>query len=146
MKHPRIIGTTDEAIARAEAALGRTFPASFRKWLLANNGLGIDDVTIFPVFDERDPRKTWESIDRRFRESWAAWLRNFEDEGRDFTHLLPFAEYGTGDFYCFDFRAVRPGEECPVVRWSHETGDTEIRAKSFAEFSSRAAAGNYWND
>jgi cell wall assembly regulator SMI1 len=145
-KHPRVIGTTEEAIARAEGSLKRMLPPSFREWILANNGLGISDITIFPVRDERDPRKTWESIDYRFRNSWAAWLRNFEDDNRDFPHLIPFAEYGTGDFYCFDYSKPSSGGEVAVVRWSHETGETELRARSFSEFVELAAAGAYRYD
>jgi hypothetical protein len=48
-KHPRVFGTTEEAIAKAESALGRRFPPSFRAWLLQNNGHSIEGVTIFPV-------------------------------------------------------------------------------------------------
>ena len=98
------------------------------------------------MLDDRDPRKTWNSIDREFVGSWAAWLQNFEDEGRDFSHLLPFAEFGTGDFYCFDYTGEHPDGEYPVVRWSHETGDTEPRAKSFTEFALRVVAGDYDHD
>jgi len=145
-KRPKVFGTTEDAIARAEAALGRTFPPSFRAWLLQNNGHGIEGVTIFPVMDERDPRMTWDSIDRRFREGWAGWLANFDDEDRDFTHLLPFADYGTGDYYCFDYSRLNSQGEAPVVRWSHEIGDTDDRAPSFSEFASKVQAGEFDND
>ena len=136
-KRPRVFGTTENAIARAEASLGRTFPPSFRSWLVRNNGRGIKDITIFPVMDQRDPRTTWDSIDRRVREGWADWLANFEDEHRDFTHLLPFANYGTGDYYCLDYSRLDSQGECPIVRWSHETGATDDRAASFSEFITR---------
>lgn len=144
-KHSRVIGTTEEAIAREEIALGRRLPASFRAWLREKNGLGIEGVSIFPVLDDRDPRKTWNSIGREVRSSWAAWLQNFEED-RDFSHLLPFAEYGTGDYYCFDYSKQGPDGECPVVRWSHETGDTDLRAASFAEFAVKVAAGEFDHD
>lgn len=145
-KRPRVIGTTNEAIAKAEVALGRVFPPSFRTWLLQNNGRSIEDVTIFPVLDERDPRMTWDSIDRRFREGWAQWLDNFTDEQRDFTHLLPFADYGSGDYYCFDYSRMDSRNEMPVVRWSHETGDTEDRAACFTEFITKVEAGEFDHD
>jgi cell wall assembly regulator SMI1 len=145
-KHPRVFGTTDDAIAKAEAALGRTFPPSFRAWLRQNNGHGIQGVTIFPVMDQRDPRMTWDSIDRRFREGWAKWLDNFADEQRDFAHLLPFADYGTGDYYCFDYSRLDSQGESPVVRWSHETGDTDDRAASFPEFATKVQAREFDND
>ena len=145
-KRPRVFGTTDEAVAKAEAALGRKFPPTFRTWLIQNNGHAIKGVTVFPVMDQRDPRMTWNSIDRRFREGWARWLDNFADEQRDFTHLLPFADYGTGDYYCFDYSRVNSQRESPVVRWSHETGDTDERAASFAEFVTRVQAGEFDDD
>jgi cell wall assembly regulator SMI1 len=87
-ERPRFLGTTEDAITKAETALGRAFPPSFRAWLLQNNGRDIEGVTIFPVMDQRDPRKTWNSIDRQFREGWSRWLANFADENRDFTLLL----------------------------------------------------------
>lgn len=145
-KRPRVFGTTEDAIAKAEAVLSRTFPTSFHAWLLENNGRSIEDVTIFPVMDERDPRMTWDSIDRRFRAGWADWLANFDDEERDFTHLLPFADYGSGDYYCFDYSRLDPRGETPVVRWSHETGETDDRAESFAEFVIKCGAGDFHAD
>jgi len=72
-KYPRVIGTTIEAISQAEAAVGFHFPASFRSWLLDNNGLGIEAIRIFPVFDERDPRTTWGSIVREHESAKSYW-------------------------------------------------------------------------
>jgi hypothetical protein len=145
-KRSRVFGTTEEAIAKAEAALGRKFPPSFRAWLLENNGHNIEGVSVFPVMDPRDPRMTWDSIDRQFRDCWTSWLSNFDDEGRDFTHLLPFADYGTGDYYCFDYSRSDSHGETPVVRWSHETGDTDNRAESFSEFAIKVKAGEFDDD
>ena len=145
-KRPRVFGTTDDAVAKAEAALSRTFPPSFRAWLLEYNGRNIVGVTIFPVLDPHDLRMTWDSIDRRYREGWAGWLANFEDEQRDFTHLLPFADFGTGDYYCFDYSRLDSRGEPPVVRWSHETGDTDDRASSFLDFVAEVQAGKFVND
>ena len=146
-KRPRVFGTTEDAITKAETALGRVFPPSFRTWLLQNNGRSIEGVILFPVMDQRDPRMTWDSIDRRFREGWAGWLANFSsDEDRDFTHLLPFADYGAGDYYCFDYSRSDSSGEAAVVRWSHETGETEDRAVSFSEFTSKVEAGAFDND
>jgi hypothetical protein len=125
-------------------------PPSFREWLLANNGRDLqgqgDGVTIFPVADDRDLPSTWDSIVRQHEENWAAWLQNFEGDGRDFGHLLPFANFGTGDFYCFDYLRRNAQGEAPVVRWSHETGDTDDRAESFAAFVVKAEAGDFDND
>jgi hypothetical protein len=97
-KRPRVFGTDDESISKAEIELNFKFPTSFRQWLIQNNGLGVENISIFPVFDERDPRKTFDSIVRNYKVNWLAWLENFEMEKLSFDHLLPFANFGTGDF------------------------------------------------
>jgi cell wall assembly regulator SMI1 len=144
---PKVLGTTEDAVRRAESELGRTLPPSFRQWLLANNGHALrgqaDDVIIFPVVDDRDLPTTWDSIVRQYKENWASWLENFEGDGRDFGHLLPFAAFGTGDYYCFDDSRRDESGEAPVVLWSHETGETEDRAESFADFVAKAEAGQF---
>lgn len=145
-KRPRVFGTTEEAIAKAEAALDRKFPPSFYNWLLHKNGHNVGSVHIYPVMDDRDPRMTWDSIDRLYQNGWADWLANFEDEDRDFSHLLPFSDYGTGDFYCFDYSRLNARGETPVVRCSHETGETEDRAATFPEFVQKVEAGEFEHD
>ncbi|MBB5032053.1 SMI1/KNR4 family protein [Prosthecobacter vanneervenii] len=145
-KRPRIIGTTDEAIDKAEAALDRKLPPSLRSWLIQNNGLGIEDITIFPVLDQRDPRTTWDSIDKRVNTGWKDWISNFDEDSGAFSHLLPFADFGSGDYYCLDYSRVNPQGEPPVVKWSHETGETEHRADSFSEFAIMAKEGEFSGD
>ncbi len=146
MKRSRVIGTTEDAIRRAEGELDRQFPPSFRQWLLENNGKDIEDVNVYPVLDDRDPRGTWDSIVRNFRGSWAGWLENFEDAEMSFDHLLPFADFGSGDYYCFDYSRISGSGECPVVHWSHETGQSEARAASFNEFEIAVRAGEFESD
>ncbi|MDQ3711630.1 MAG: SMI1/KNR4 family protein [Acidobacteriota bacterium] len=107
---------------------------------MQNNGLGVEAVTIFPVFDERDARKTWDSIARNYKENW---LENFKDEQISFEHLLPFAEFGTGDFYCFDYSKSYLNGEISVVHWSHETGETEICGKNFEDFLEKLKSGKF---
>lgn len=128
-----MIGTTDSAILMAVSELGFQFPATFREWLKQNNGRSMEDVIIFPVFDERDPRKTWDSIVRNYQINWKTWLDNFGSE-YDFSHLLPFGEFGSGDYFCFDFSKTGKSGEPVLVLWSHETGETEFVANDFAEF------------
>lgn len=105
----------------------------------------LEDVWIFPIYDERDPRKTWDSIVRQYDAGqWGGEV--FEDEGMDFRHLLPFASYGTGDYYCFDFSRKQSDGEAPVVRWSHETGETEDRGETFFDFCQRLGRGEFEYD
>ena len=143
-KHKRVIGTTPEAIAKAEAELGRALPASFRTWLLENNGLSLEGVYIFPVLDERDVRGTWDSIVRQY-DNGQWYPEYFQDEGMSGGHLLPFSSYDSGDYYCFDYSRQREDGEVPVVWLSHETGEYEDRAETFAEFAQRVKT-NAYND
>jgi hypothetical protein len=145
MKRKRVIGTIVQAIERAEQELGYTFPPSFRSWVLDNNGIGIEQVSIFPVYDERDPRKTSDSITREYKIGWLGTIENFQDE-MNFEHLLPFSSYGTGDYYCFDYSRKGDNGEVPVVRRSHETGESEDRGKTFVDFIERLIAGEFDDD
>ena len=145
-KHPRVIGTTLEAIGKAEAETNFQFPASFREWLLQNNGLGIEGIHVFPVFDERDPRKTWASITKEHETAKSYWADVFECEEQSFENLLAFANYGTGDYFCFDYSSPTAPGECLVVLVSHETGERSIRANSFTEFAAKAASGEFNDD
>ncbi len=143
MKRQRIIGTSLEAVRLEEARLCKTLPPSFVAWLLQNNGLDIEGVHIYPVKDDRDIRKTWDSISHNYENGWASWVANFEGQNIDFSNILPFANYGTGDYYCFDYSQMLPNGECSIVRWSHETGECEFRASTFAEFREHIMSGKY---
>ena len=133
MSKNKSIGTSQAAIAAAELALGRTLPASYVQWLLENNGRALGALSVFPVYDEANARKTWESIARHYNPSWQEWLEHV-DGGNDASTLLPFAQFGTGDYYCFDYAQTGPSGEPVVVLWSHETGATSEVAPDFAAF------------
>ncbi len=145
-KTPRVIGTTEKAIAKAEAETGFRFPPSFRAWVIENNGLEIDGIhKTYPVFDERSWQKTSYSITKHFQDTWAEWIEIFEEYGEpfDFSHLFPFAEAKNGDCYCFDFSRKQNDGETPIVIWFHDDGETEVRAESFAEFVEKAKNGDF---
>lgn len=134
MARARVIGTSIASIQAAESELGRHLPESFAQWLLGNNGRSIGALTVFPVFDARDPRKTWDSIVRQYQEGWQVWLENVAHTASDFSALLPFAEFGTGDYYCFDYALAGVAGEPVVVLWSHESGETQPVADNFTAF------------
>ena len=75
-----------------------------------------------------------------FKNGWQQWLANFDNEDREFGHLLPFADFGSGDYYCFDYSTAESGPA--VVLWSHETGETELRSGSFSEFLAQVLSGD----
>ncbi|WP_454774109.1 SMI1/KNR4 family protein [Janthinobacterium tructae] len=133
MSKNKSIGTSLAAIAAAEQALGRTLPASYVQWLLVNNGRALGALSVFPVYDEANARKTWESIARHYNTSWQEWQEHV-DGGNDASTLLPFAQFGTGDYYCFDYAQTGSTGEPVVVLWSHETGATSTVAPDFAAF------------
>jgi len=140
MSKQRIIGTTIEAIKAEEHLIGKELPKDFTEWLLENNGLDIESIHIYPIKDNRDIRKTWESISYNLENGWSDWIGNFEGE-LCFNHLLPFADFGTGDYYCFDCN-----NKSNVVIWRHESGETEYRASNFNEFRKKIIDGEYEYD
>ncbi|MFT5505164.1 MAG: hypothetical protein ACI8XC_002883 [Gammaproteobacteria bacterium] len=134
MGRMRIVGTVEEAVEIEEVALNRILPNSFKHWLLDNNGTDLDWLHIYPVRDERDTRKTWQSLVYNFENEWTECRKRFYKTDKIFSHLLPFADFGTGDYYCFDYSVEAKSSERPVVLWANETGCTELCAEDFDEF------------
>ena len=139
LSRSRITGTVEEALPIEESLLGRKLLRSFCDWLLENNGLDIDEVHIYPVRDERATRKIWESLSYLLNNDWVECLARIK--GTIYAHLLPFADFGTGDFYCFDYSVPERIGERPVVLWSRETGNADLVATDFKEFRKEVPAG-----
>jgi hypothetical protein len=125
----------EEAIEVEESLFGRKLPWSFKDWLLENNGLDIAEIHIYPVRDERDTRKNWESLSYLMKHDWIEGLRKFNRE--IYSHLVPFADFGTGDFNCFDYSVAEIKGERPIVLWSHASGETDFFAADFKAFESK---------
>ncbi len=142
----RVIGTTEESVIAAEQELKRRFPPSYRDWVLKNNGKNIEVVDLFPVFDPRDPRKTRDSIVQNYQGNWQDWLGNVAEWGFDSSMLLPIGTYSNGDYCCLDYAQVGEDGEVPILLWSHETGDTEVRAENFFQFLKKLDNGDFDND
>lgn len=128
----RIIGTLEAAIEIEEKLLGRKLPTSFRNWLLEYNSLGIGETYIYPVRDERDTRKTWNSLFYNLKHDWTEALRNFQM--MQYVHLLPFADASLTDYFCFDYSQPETDGERPVVLWVQETGEVKPYAVNFDAF------------
>ena len=135
-----IIGTVEATISIEEAELGRKLPDSFRLWLLEINGSNLADLHIYSVRDERDTRKTWNSLAHYLHGEWASQLKKFDHA--IFAHLLPFADYGLEDHYCFDYSQRLQKDEPSVVRCSGANGVTQTIAESFDEFSRKVVSGD----
>ena len=56
-------GATEEQLLAAEETIGR-LPSALRELLSASNGLEGDVFKLLPLFDERDAKTTWDSIER----------------------------------------------------------------------------------
>ncbi|MBB5957816.1 hypothetical protein FHS29_004411 [Saccharothrix tamanrassetensis] len=114
------LGRSEEAIRAAESAVG-PLPASYR-WWLATYGVGeVGGVPIATV----DP-------------DGAAAPAGYADAPEAVTggldgDRLRFCEEPGGDDYSFALDR-REGEECPVVRRDHLTGEEEQFAETFAGF------------
>jgi hypothetical protein len=118
-KRRRVIGTSNSCIENAEKQLGFVLPPS-----------------------PRDPRTTADSIVREYAGNWQSWC-NTTGAADEFAFLLPFGEFGTGDYYCFDYRSTDASGEVPVVLWDHETGECEYRAPDFATFVEKVVNGEF---
>ena len=108
--------TEESFIERAEALLGRAFPAEYRGRLLADNGGEIEDDggeewQLFPVRDDSDRRRLSRTASDVVRETEAA--RQWPGFPAD---AVAIASAGTGDFL------VLPAGSDEVHFWDHETG------------------------
>jgi hypothetical protein len=139
-KVARVIGTTEDSVSRAERELSRRLPPSFRRWILENNGRGLGSVHVYPVLDDRDPRKTWDSIVRNFKVGWEAWLEIFGTEREAFTALLPFADFDRWTTTVRLFKDRDNGE--PVVVPGLMRPGNEPRGDSFEDPACRLKAGS----
>ena len=81
-----------------------------------------------------------------YKNNWRAWLETIRSEPKKLDYLLPFGTFGTGNYYCFDYRRKRANGEAPVVVWDHETGETEDRAKDFLMFIEKFTQGDFEMD
>ena len=124
-KRKQMLSTTDDAIDRAEQALGRKLPASAREWYREHNGKG----PFAPIRDEREPR-TWDDL-VELREGFVEYSADcFGLPEPDIEHLLTIL--CEGDYVCLDYGdgAAEPR----VVLVSHETGEAEPLAPTFRDF------------
>jgi len=136
-------GTEPANIDAAEQQIDFRFTPSFRAWLLENSGLCVGEIQVFPVADQR---RAWER--NTIIEEFAAgqWFPEaLEDDGNDYSHLLPFAQPHE-NWYCFDYSRRRGDGEVPVVHFQHDSGEKMDREGTFIEFLARLTAGEFEDD
>ena len=119
-------------VDETERKLGVTFPM-FRGRMLKDNGgsvqAGDDDWQLFPFFDDTDRKRVGRTANDIVRETTRA---------REWPNFPPgavaIASNGTGDLLVFLQKAHARAELAPgVYRWSHDDGEIEPLADSFAD-------------
>jgi hypothetical protein len=118
---------SEDLVAAAEAALGRTLPEAHRSRLIRENGGEIRAMrvtwTLFPAWDPTDRKTMGRTAGHILRENKA--LR------RDWPDALPDRWVAIADNGGGDYLVLSPGDE--VVRfWDHETGEltpVDVRRK-----------------
>jgi antitoxin YobK len=116
----------ESLVTRAEAALGLTFPRSYRRFVLE---LGCGDINGLEVFG---------LIDDNFENSAVPngiWLTLNERRaiGLDPAFVI-VGEAGDGTYYALDTRRVDSAGEAPVVRLSVDGKQSEEVADSFGDY------------
>lgn len=155
---------SEPRIAEVEVRLGVQFPSAFLEWVRACDGGDPGDLE-YPVrvpgyespwsfgvgrlIGFREPM-TRDTKDRLLKDP-GAWREDgvepwtsIEDYHQDPPEglargLVPFADTGSGDLLCFDWRLGRERPDPPVVIWLHEFIDEDPVvpiAKTFDEFLS----------
>lgn len=122
-----------EFIAKAEEALGLTFPPSYRAFV---SELGAGDVTGQEFYGVTEDRFEAATIPNGI---WLT-LQEREDCGLPETIVI-VSETGDGAYYALDLEAAGQDGEAPVVLWrphvSQPDDDREPVARSFGEFFRR---------
>lgn len=116
----------ESLIAKAESALGLTFPPSYRSFLLEMGCGGVSGVEIFGIIDEdfhqsMVPDGIWLTMEER------------RSMGLD-PHYVIVGEVGDGTYYALDTREVNADGENPVVVLSVDGKHGEKVADSFGAY------------
>lgn len=115
-------GATDDEISRAETDLGVVFPESYRRFLRDFGWAGVSGHFELFGLGPGVPRHLYV-------------VGMTRSERSDFMpptphHLIPVLNDGGGNLYCLD-TARDNGEDCPVVRQDHESGELSEVSSSF---------------
>jgi hypothetical protein len=120
-------------IKAAEQKLGLTFPSMFRGRMMKENGgsieAGDEDWEMFPISDTSDRKRIARTSNDIVRET----IKSREWPGFP-PAAVAIASNGAGDLLVFLPKDETPAELAPeVYRWSHEGGEIERIADSFAD-------------
>ncbi len=106
---------TEQQVRETEAALGVTFPPSYREYQLHYSNVTFGTFDLYWLHQEGSYLDLLEGV------------REAREDMELPEHLLPFLQ-DDGDYYCFDLSS--PGPEYKVVLWSHD-GTTDESWRDF---------------
>ena len=121
-------GATEREVQGAEAALGVTFPTSYRTFLKRLGWIESPCISVFGLGSDIDSAYEVISVTHCERHEAGVPLP---------ANLLPIVNDGSGNLYCLDVSQMQ-GSECPVVFWDHEApeGAEQVPARVGADFYS----------
>lgn len=117
---------SEELVAKAEAALGMTFPPSYRRFLLQMGCGDINGLEVFGLINDNFEKSTvpngiWLTLNQR------------RAIGLDHGYVI-IGDGGDGTYYALDTRHVDAAGETPVVRLSVDGRYSEPVADSFGSY------------
>ncbi|WP_421385346.1 SMI1/KNR4 family protein [Bacillus salacetis] len=116
-------GVDESAIKAAEDKLGAVFPEQYKELFKLVNNAEIGEWILYPIKDNRNPRKTWDDIVRQNNEVRDEFMSE---------NLIAIGDDGSGDKLCLKVNEGIMGEE--IYIWYHEDGEIEEYAPDLREF------------
>jgi hypothetical protein len=121
--HTRKLGVDESDIKSAEDKLGAVFSEQYKELFKLVNNAEIGEWILYPIKDNRNPKKTWDDIVRQ----------NTEVRGEDMSKdLIAIGDDGSGDKLCLKINDGIMGNE--IYLWYHEDGELEEYAPDLKEF------------
>ncbi|QGM29487.1 SMI1/KNR4 family protein [Bacillus sp. N3536] len=120
--HTRKTGVNESDIKETEDKLGAVFPEQYKELFKLINNAEVGEWTLFPIKDQRNPKKTWDDIVRQNTEV-------NEDMSKE---LIAIGDDGSGDKLCFKIKKGRMENE--IYIWYHEDAELEEYASNLKEF------------
>ncbi|MEY9971984.1 hypothetical protein ABH966_002358 [Lysinibacillus sp. RC46] len=119
----RKAGVTDFDIKSAEEKLGAVFPEQYKELFRLVNNAEIGEWTLFPIKDQKNPKKTWDDVVRQNQDA--------KDEEMS-SDLIAIGDDGTGDKLCLQVINGKMNDE--IYIWNHETAEIEEYTSNLKDF------------
>ncbi|WP_044339386.1 MULTISPECIES: SMI1/KNR4 family protein [Rossellomorea] len=121
--HTRKLGVAESDIKAAEDKLGAVFPEQYKELFKLVNNAEIGEWILYPIKDNRNPKKTCDDIVRQNAEVREDYM--LED-------LIAIGDDGSGDRLCLKVKDGIMGDI--IYLWYHEDGELEEYAPDLKEF------------